>query len=67
MTTIVNTPASDTSGGSSSGALVALVLVLLLLALAYLFGRPLLRGFGTTNVNIPDRVGVDVNVNNPAQ
>lgn len=54
-TTVVNT---DRGGGS--GAVVAIVLVLALLLLAYLFRDQL--GFGgTTEVNVPDKIEVNVN------
>lgn len=69
MATIINTPAQstdDTSGGAF-GFLMGIVLLLVIAAFLYYFGPALARSLnlGGTNVNIPDRV--DVNVNTPTQ
>lgn len=73
MATIVNTtPAapvqSDT--GNGTGLIIGLVLLALVFILLYVYGLPLLRsggGGGTaqsgTQVNIPDKVDVNVHPN----
>lgn len=66
MTTIVNTPAPASSGGSdnSSGTVIALVLVLVIGVLFFVYGLPMLRrATATPQVSVPDQI--DVNVNTP--
>ena len=63
MATIVNNPpanTSDSSGGGMGFLLGVIILVLFVLALIYM-GLPYLRsGFGGTQVNVPDKVDVNV-------
>jgi hypothetical protein len=61
MTTIVNTPPAESSGGGS-GVLIAVAIVILLLALAFFFGRPFLARMTTVpSVSVPDKIDVNVN------
>lgn len=65
MATIVNNPGPSSDGG---GALFALLAILLIGFLFFYFGMPLLRRAATPaspQINVPDRV--DVNVNQPKQ
>jgi high-affinity Fe2+/Pb2+ permease len=71
MATIVNTPAgtnSDSSGGA--GFLIGAIVLLVIVVLLFMYGLPMLRNAGGsapsaptsgTQLNIPDKVNVDVN------
>jgi hypothetical protein len=72
MATVVNNPAPSThevrevqSGeGSGTGVVVGIILAILLLVLFFAYGLPAFRGgnnSGGTNINVPDKVNVDVN------
>lgn len=70
MATIINTtPAQSTEDTSSSafGFLMGIVLLLVIAAFLYYFGPSIASGLnlGGTNVQVPDRI--DVNVNTPTQ
>jgi len=63
MATVVNnpTPARDTDSGM--GFFVGLLVVIILAVLFFVYALPALRnsGSGGTNLNVPDRINVDVN------
>ncbi len=62
MTTVVNAPPAESSGGS--GFLFGVVIIVVLLFLFMMYGFPALRQqMGTPQINIPDKV--DVNINQP--
>ena len=70
LATIINTPSQPVEDTSRSavGLLMGIVLLLVIAAFLYYVGPSLARGLnlgGTTNVQIPDKV--DVNVNTPNQ
>ena len=64
MATIVNNPPSSESNGGM-GMVIGFILLLVLLALFFIYGFPMIRQSTGPQVNIPDRV--DVNVNQPNQ
>jgi len=69
MTTIVNTPPSDSggSGGNGMGMVVAALLIVAVAALFFVYGLPYLRQAAAPaapQINIPDKV--DVNIQPPA-
>ena len=65
MTTIVNSPpASDNSGGPM-GMIVGIVILIVVLYLGYVYGLPALRQMGTSQINIPSKIDVNVNQTNP--
>jgi predicted metalloprotease len=49
----------ETGGGGGGGVLAVVLLIIVVLVLLYLFRGQL--GFGTTNVNVPDKIDVNVN------
>lgn len=67
MATVINNPPhtrEDT--GSGLGIILAVILVLALAVLLFIFGVPALRNAGVpsggeTNINVPDRINVDLN------
>lgn len=67
MTTIVNTPPTNTDNSNSSMfGLVAVALIVGAILLFMYFLLPVLRrGVSTPSVNVPDKI--DVNVNTPQQ
>ena len=64
MATVINnppTPASD--AGSGMGFFVGLLVVIILAVLFFVYALPAIRNSGSsdTNINVPDRINVDVN------
>lgn len=52
----------DTGGGGGGGGVIAVVLlIIVVLVLLYMFRGYIGLGGHTTNVNVPDKVNVDVN------
>ncbi len=63
MTTVVNTPSSSDSNGGMGFFLGALLLIVVFF-LFFVYGLPLLRsssGIGTPQINVPDKVDVNIN------
>ncbi len=67
MENVVNNPNSNEPGSGMWGFLSVLLIVVAIIAL-FIFGLPYLRsafrGSGTTQVNIPDQVDVNVSLPN---
>lgn len=73
MATIVNTPAAahehvhDESSGSSMSLIIGILIVLMLAALFFFVGLPAFRSAAAPaqapQINVPDKVNVDVNPN----
>ncbi len=64
MATIINNPDSGGGGGGSAGTIIGIVVAIIIIALFFLYGLPALRGTdrnNTTNIEVPDRIQVDVN------
>jgi hypothetical protein len=65
MATIINNPPPTSEERSNgTGFLIGIVLLIVFLILFFNYALPALRGAGSTNVNVPEQV--DVNVNAPA-
>lgn len=62
MATIINNPDSG-NDGSNMGTVLALIVLVVLAVIFIVYGLPALRNNGNTgtNVNVPDRVQLDVN------
>lgn len=74
MATIVNTPASEPAHESSSSLMnlfIGIVIVLLAVGFLLYIGLPAMRSLGTASqapeVNVPDKINVDVNAPAPQQ
>ena len=65
MATIINNPGESSSGNNMGGFIVALIVGAILLILFFLYALPALRGGGETDgdtqINVPDKLEVDVN------
>ncbi len=61
MTTIINPGSSDS--GNGVGTILGVVLVIIVLILFFVYGLPALRndGNGSTDVNLPQDINVNVN------
>lgn len=67
MTTIVNNPPSDNSGGPIT-LIVVLVVLAILGYLGIVYGLPALRGVqlgGSPQINVPSQIDVNVKQTNP--
>lgn len=66
MATIINNPGTSTDQSSGIGFFAGVVLLILFVVVLLYYGLPALRrsmSFGGTQINVPDRVQVDVNQN----
>ncbi len=64
MATIVNNPpTSNSDSGSGVGVIVGVVLAVIIVALFFMYALPAMRhtNSGGTNINVPDKINVDVN------
>lgn len=65
MVTVVNNPPSENS--SNGMGMMVMVLVLVLLGAAfYMYGLPVLKNMGGTQIVVPDKIDVNIN-QQPAQ
>jgi hypothetical protein len=67
MTTVINNPGGTANdGGNGMGVLIAVIVLIVIVALFFVFGLPYLRAgarpSGGTNVTVPDKINVDVNI-----
>jgi hypothetical protein len=65
MTTIVNSPAPESNGGSS-GLIIGIFVLVVLGLLFYYFGIPAIRRMGSIQpqINIPSQIDVNVKTGN---
>ncbi|HYF05780.1 MAG TPA: hypothetical protein VEA59_06445 [Patescibacteria group bacterium] len=64
MATVINNP--DTRSDSSAGLVIGAIILVLAVVLLLAYGVPAFRGANRgTNINVPDKVQVDVNANTP--
>ena len=53
----------ETGGGGGGGVLAVVLLIIVVLVLLYMFRGQLGLGGKTTNINVPDKIDVNVNHN----
>lgn len=66
MATVINNPGATTDHSSGIGFFAGVVLLILFVVALLYYGLPALQrsfSFGGTQINVPDRVQVDVNQN----
>ena len=51
----------ETGGGGGGGVLAVVLLIIVVLVLLYIFRADLGLGGKTTNINVPDKIDVNVN------
>ena len=68
MATIINTPGTTQSDSSGVGVVVGVIIAIVIIALLALYGIPALRGSSQdgVNVQIPDKVNVNLDSSAPA-
>ena len=66
MTTVINTPQPDNDSSGGMGMIIGLVVLVVFGFLFFVYGLPALRNmrFGGTEINIPDKIDVNVNQTN---
>lgn len=66
MTTVINTPQPTNDSSNNMGMIVGLVVLIVFGFLFFIYGLPALRNirFGGTEVNIPDKIDVNINQTN---
>jgi hypothetical protein len=62
MPTVINNP--STESGSGFGVVVSVVVILIVAILFFMYALPALRDRGGTQVNVPDRIQIDVDGQN---
>lgn len=60
---VERTTVVETGGGGGGGVLAVVLLIIVVLVLLYVFRADLGLGGKTTNVNVPDKINVNVNHN----
>jgi uncharacterized membrane protein len=53
----------ETGGGGGGGIIAVVLLIIVVLVLLYMFRGQLGLGGSTTNINVPDKIDVNVNHN----
>jgi uncharacterized membrane protein len=53
----------ETGGGGGGGIIAVVLLIIVVLVLLYMFRSQLGLGGSTTNINVPDKIDVNVNHN----
>lgn len=61
MTTIVNTPPQNQDSGNGVAMTIGVVILVVFVYLLFVYGLPAIRGASTAQINIPDKVDVNVN------
>lgn len=56
-----HTTVVETGGGGGGGVLAVVLLIIVVLVLLYVFRAQLGLGGHTTNINVPDKIDVNVN------
>ena len=56
-----HTTVVETGGGGGGGVLAVVLLIIVVLVLLYIFRGQLGLGGHTTNINVPDKIDVNVN------
>lgn len=62
MTTIVNTPPAQESGGNTVAMIIGLILILGIGYFVVMYGLPMLKNMqlGTPQINVPSKIDVNV-------
>lgn len=63
MATIVNNPPPSNNSNGPMGIIIALIVLLVLVYLGFIYGLPAIRQmqFGNPQINIPNKIDVNVN------
>ncbi len=59
MATIINNPDSSGSDGGV-GLILGVILTLVVIILFFMYGLPAIRNNGGTNVNVPDKIDIEI-------
>lgn len=60
MATIVNNPAPAAESNGSSGIIIGVLLIIVLVGLFYVYGLPALSRVESPQINIPNKIDVNV-------
>lgn len=60
MATIINNPPSKDNSGGPMGMIILVIVLLVVGYLVYVYGLPAIRQMGTTQINVPSEINVNV-------
>lgn len=60
MATIVNNPPADTNSSGGMGFLLGIIALIIFAVLFFMYGLPMVSNLGGTQVNVPDKIDVNV-------
>ncbi len=60
MTTIVNTPAPTENSGGGMGMIIGLLVLAAIVFIFFVYGLPAIRQIGSPQINIPNKIDVNV-------
>lgn len=61
MVTVVNNPPPSDNSGGPMGMIITLVVLFVLGYLGFVYGLPALRQIGSPQINIPNKIDVNIN------
>ncbi len=64
MVTVVNNPPPSDNSGGPMGTILVLAVVVVLGYLGVVYGLPAIRQMGTPQINVPDKIDVNINQTN---
>lgn len=68
MTTIVNTPPSSDNSSGLMNLIIGLIILIVVGYLGFVYGLPALQNMklGSPQINVPDKIDINVNQNSPS-
>ncbi|MDP3963339.1 MAG: hypothetical protein Q8Q39_02475 [bacterium] len=61
MPTIINNPPGSGDSGGSAGLIIGILVIIVIVALFFIYALPAIRENSGTDINIPEKIEIDVN------